>query len=266
MERTKWLALKALQQTKPDFRPINAYIEHTKLCIGRAKEKHTIFKESCKDVAERLVSVSEDSRDKASVQGSKQRKAQVAGGVIAGGAMATGLTAGGGVAATGIGLSLAAGIPTLGIGTIIGLVIAGVAAPVVGLGVGGVAAGVTHAVAMNFKDKKMAFLHLADCINVMEQKAAELNSGLSKINITLEDFSELVDDVTQHSRDHKGSMIPVLDAVQLLYKRLEEFHLVSYKCCNTLESRVLTNPSRPQTTPCTPTPEMVWLLSCHTYV
>ena len=235
-ERQQLAFEEAAKAENPKFRPINEYIQHIKRYLGRAGEKYEIFRESCKGVADRLGVVSEETQKKADEAGSKKTASQVTGGLVAGGAMAAGVGTGATVAATGIGLSLAAGIPTLGIGTIIGLIITGVAAPVVGLGTGTAAAVGTHFVAKHYKEKKLAFLHLRECIMNLEQQASQLDHALNKIKISMSTFEELTQDIEYYmTAAHQRESL--LDSMRLLFMRLEEFHSVSSKCCETLRKK-----------------------------
>ena len=227
----------AVKKKNPDLRPMNRYLQHIKQYLGGAGEKYEIFRESCKGVVERLGEVSEQTHKGADEAGSKKTASQVTGGLVAGGAMAAGVGTGATVAATGIGLSLAAGIPTLGIGTIIGLVITGVAAPVVGISTGTAAAVGTHYVAKHYSEKKIAFQNLTACITTLELKASQLNYILDQIKVSMDNFDDdLIQDVeyyttAPHQRDS------LLDSMRLLFVRIEEFHSVSSKCCETLRKK-----------------------------
>ena len=224
----------AAKEKNPNFVPMNEYIQHIKQYLGRAGEKYEIFSESCKRVVERLGVVSEEIKKKADEAGSKKTASQVTGGLVAGGAMAAGVGTGATVAATGIGLSLAAGIPTLGIGTIIGLVITGVAAPVVGLGTGTAAAVGTHFVAKHYSERKMAFQSLRESIMNLERQASQLNHVLDQINMAMNTFDEPIQDVENYmAAPHQRELL--LNSMRLLFTRIEEFHSASSKCYETLQ-------------------------------
>ena len=236
-ERQKNAFEEAAKEEKPNFAPMNEYLQHIKRFLGRSGEKYEIFRESCKGVVERLGVVAEKTQQQANVEGGKKTASQVTGGLVAGGAMAAGVGTGATVAATGIGLSLAAGIPTLGIGTIIGLVITGVAAPVVGLGTGTAAAVGTHFVAKHYNEKKIAFQNLSECIMNLERQASQLNHVLDQIKIAMNTFDELTQDVEYYSTaSHQRESL--LDSLRLFFVRLEEFHSVSSKCCETLRKKL----------------------------
>ena len=235
-ERQQLAFEEAAKEENPNFGPMIEYIQHIKLFLGRAGEKYEIFRESCKGVVERLGVVSEETQKKADKEGIKKTASQVTGGLVAGGTMAAGVGTGAAVAGTGIGLSLAAGIPTLGVGTIIGLVITGVAAPVIGLGTGAVAAVGTHFAAQHYKKKKMAFENLTRCILNLERQASQLDHVLDKIKIAMNTFDELTQDIEYYTTAlHQRESL--LDSMRLLFERLEEFHSVCSKCCETLKKK-----------------------------
>ena len=224
----------AVKKKNLDLRPINRYLQHIKQYLREAGEKYEIFRESCKGVVERLGEVSEQTHKGADEAGSKKTASQVTGGLVAGGAMAAGVGTGATVAATGI---RAAGIPTLGIGTIIGLVITGVAAPVVGLGTGTAAAVGTHYVAKHYSEKKIAFQNLTACITILELKASQLNYILDQIKVSMDNFDDdLIQDVEYYTTA-PHQLDSLLDSMRLLFVRIEEFHSVSSKCCETLRKK-----------------------------
>ena len=235
-DRQKLAFKEATKKENPNFGPMQDYIQHVKRFLGRAGEKYEIFHESCKGVVERLGVVSEVTQKAADEAGVKKTASQVTGGVLAGGTMAAGVGTGATVAATGIGLSLAAGIPTLGIGTIIGLVITGVAAPVVGLGAGTAAAVGTHFVAKHYNDRKKAFEDLARRILNLEQQASQLDHVLDKIKISMDTFGNLAKDVEYYTTapQYRESL---LDSMSLLFEKLENFHSVCFKCCEALKKK-----------------------------
>ena len=227
----------AAKKANPNLGPMSKYIQHIKQYLGQAGEKYKIFRESCKGVVERLVVVAEKIQQQADEEGSEKTTSQVTGGLVTGGAMAAGVGTGATVAATSIGLSLAAGIPTLGIGTIIGLVITGVAAPVVGLGTGTAAAVGTHYVAKHYSEKKMAFQNLTACIMNLERQASQLNHILDQINTAMNTFDdELIQDIEVYMTTPQQRE-SLLDSMRLLFTKIEGFHSVCSKCCETLRKK-----------------------------
>ena len=232
-ERQRRAFEEAANKENPNIGPMNEYIQHIQRYLGRAEEKYEKFRDSCKGVVERLGVVSVETQKEADKEGNKETASQVTGGLVAGGAMAAGVGAGATVAATGLGLSLAAGIPTLGIGAIVGLVITGVAAPVVGLGTGVAAAVGTHYVAKHYSENKKAIQGLSSCITNLEQQASQLNHVLDKIKITMNNF----DDLTQDSTTAPHQRESLLESMRLLFVRLEEFHSVCSQCCKTLKKK-----------------------------
>ena len=234
-ERQKHAFEEAAKEKNPNIGPMYEYIQDIQRHLGRAGEKYEKFRDSCKCVVERLGVVLEEIRNEADEEESKKTASQVTGGVLAGGAMAAGVGTGATIVVTGITLSLAAAVPTLGIGTIIGLVITGVAAPVVGIGTGAAAAVGTHFVAKHYSKKKMAFLNLHECIMNLERQAVQLNHVLDKIKISMNTFNELTQDaITAHAPLQRDSL---LESMRLLFRRLEEFHSVCSKCCETLKEK-----------------------------
>ena len=234
-ERQQHAFEEAAKEEEPNFKPMNQYIQQIKRVLQGAEEKHKAFHESCEGVVARLEKVSDKTQKNAVGEGIKKTASQVVGGMAAGGAMAAGVGTGATVAVTGIGLSLAAGIPTLGIGTIIGLVITGVAAPVVGVGAGTAAAVGTHYVAKHFNERKMLFQNLARCISNLEEQASQLDYVMNKIKALVGTFDDLTQDVEYYkTRPQQESL---LESIRLFFTRLQEFHSACSKCTEILKEK-----------------------------
>ena len=226
-ERQKFALQEASKEENPNFGPMHDYIQHIKRFLGRAGEKHEIFHESCKGVVERLEVVSEEIQKRADEAGSKKTASQVTGGVLAGGAMAAGVGTGAAVAVTGIGLPLSS---ALGIGTIIGLVITAVAAPVVGLGAGIAVAVGTHFVAKHYNDRKEAFDDLARRILNLERQASQLDQVLDQIKILMDTIDDLTRDVQNYTTapHHRKLLLDLFD-------ELEKFNFICSKLVHAVQ-------------------------------
>ena len=197
-EGRKAAVLDALRQEQPDFEPLNGYLEQLGRCLQRAEESFKIFQDHCDDIIMKALStVREESKsmaEKAKLAEAIKYK-EGAGGAFSALSMAAGAGVGGTVAVTGIALSLAAGVPTLGIGTVIGLAITGTVAPIVGLGVGGSAAGLTHMIATEFKGKKKALIFLGLCIGEIEETASSVQHTAGKVQAELKEITEQIEDI-----------------------------------------------------------------------
>ena len=231
--------LSALQRRwrGPNYGPMNDYIKQLKRCLRQAARKYETFRSSCRVLIQNLSQVSKDCKENEGAARTKEVATRATGAVLAGGAMAAGIGGTATTAAVGIGLSVAAGVPTLGVGAIIGLVVTAVASPVVGIGVGATVAGVTHYIASVFKEIKVKFQKMDKCSNEIEKCGANLHSGLSAVHVSLDKIDSLMNDV-EYSKTHYETQDPLLDALQLLFQRLRQFGFKTTKCQQSLNRNI----------------------------
>ena len=163
-EERKADILKALRKEELDLTPMNEYFEHLRRCLDRALKSYGEFEDHCLSVQKNLADVHDECKDTARDARNLHRGTQAVGGTAAGVSILTGLGGGAGALVAGVSLSLAAGVPTLGIGAIIGLAVTGVAFPVVGIVVGGTVTGSTYVLADHYKGRKRALECLAELI------------------------------------------------------------------------------------------------------
>ena len=196
----------AAKEESPNFKPLNEYIQHIKQYLVVAGEKYEILHESRKNVVEKLGEVAEKIQKQANEE---KTTGQVTGGVLA----------------TGIGVALVAGIPTLGIGTIIGL----------GTGAVAAAVGSHYVFSKHYSEKKIALQNLTVCTKNLEEQASQLNHVLDQVSMAMNSFDKLIQDVkiympTPHQRE---SLLYSTLCMRLLSTRMEAFHSVSSKCYET---------------------------------
>ena len=221
----------------PNYRPMNDYIKQLKRCLCQAEKKYEAFHSSSNKLLQNLAQVSKDCKENEGAARSKEVATRVTGGVLAGGAMAAGLGGASTTAAVGIGLSIAAGVPTLGVGTIVGLAVTGVATAGVGVGVGGTVAGFTHYIASEFKETKKMFAKMDNYSNEMRKCSADLQSSLSEVHVPLDKIDSLMNDV-EYSKTLCETQDPLFDAAQLLFERMQEFGIKITECRESLNRNI----------------------------
>lgn len=218
-EERKADILDALRKEEPDLTPMNEYFDHLRRCMDRALKSYDKFEDHCLNVQKSLSDVHEECKDTASKAGKYQVGTQAVGGAAAGGAMLAGLGGSAAVVATGVCLSVAAGVPTLGIGAIIGLAITGVTAPVVGIGIGGTVAGATYVLAKEYKGHKVALECLAKYLGNLGKDASYMKQKARNIQQLFESISETMEDV-EYYRKKRSSL---LASANELFKELTKF-------------------------------------------
>lgn len=218
-EERKADILEVLKKEEPDLTPLNEYFEHLKRCLDRALKSYKEFEDHCQTVQKSLADVHEECKDTASKTGKLLVGTQAVGGTTAGGTMLLGLGGGAAVLATGVCLSVAAGVPTLGIGAIIGLSITGVAAPVVGLGIGGAVAGGTYALADHYKGHKKALECLAEYLGYIGKDASCIKKKAMDIQVSFGIISDTLEDVEYY----KGKRSSLMASVKQLFGELGNF-------------------------------------------
>ena len=137
------------------------------------------FDEKCKEVAVYCARAAGACSRMADEAKTKKNVTKAVGGTVAGGAIAAGT-------ATGIGLSVLAGVFTFGIGTVIGLGATAVGATVAGIGTGVTAAAITHVVASdyeeaerNFRKIGQNFANLCDIAHRLDDFVLNLKTNLA---------------------------------------------------------------------------------------
>ena len=232
-EKRKATVLNALRQEQPDFEPLNGYLEQLGRCLQRAEASFKIFDDHCNDKMKALSSVHEECKSTASRAQLAETITKGAGGAFAALSMTAGAGVGGAVAVTGIALSLAAVVPTLGIGTVIGLAVTGTVSPIVGISVGGSTAGLTHVIATEFKDKKKALILLGLCIGEIQEAAISVQQTAGKVQAELKEVTEQIEDI----EFFKSNRESLMESMVKFFEELKEFADITSECQKELMSK-----------------------------
>lgn len=233
-EERKATVLEALRQEQPNFEPLNGYLEQLGRCLQRAETSFKEFKVHCDDnIMKALSTVHEDCKSTADKAKLAEAITKGAGGAFSALAMAAGFGAGGTVAVTGIALSVAVGVPTLGIGTVIGLAITGTVAPAVCLGVGGSAAGLTHVIATEFRGRKKALILLGLCIGEIEETASSVQQTAEKVQAELKEITEHIEDI----EFFKSNRVSLMESMDKFFEELGNFATITSQCQRDLMSK-----------------------------
>ena len=219
----KAMVLDSLKQEEPNLKPLNGYLKQLE---RRAEASFKIFTDHCDEAIKRLNEVHEDCKGAADKAKLDQAIIERAGGAFAGTAVATGFGIGGTALATGISLSVAVGLPTLGVGTLIGLIITGTVSPIVGLGVGGATAGITHAIATEFNDKEKALIALGKCFGKIEESASIVQQTAGKLLLELTDITEQIEDIEYF----KSDQVSLMESMEKFFEELDNFAISSSQC------------------------------------
>ena len=222
----KAMVLDSLKQEEPNLKPLNGYLKHLERCLQRAEASFKIFTDHCDEAIKRLNEVHEDCKGAADKAKLAQAITEGAGGAFAGTAVATGFGVGGVATVTVISLSLAVGPATLGVGTIIGLIITGTVSPIVGLGVGGATAGITHAIATEFNDKEKALIALGKCFGKIEESASIVQQTAGKLLLELTDITEQIEDIEYF----KSDQVSLMESMEKFFEELDNFAISSSQC------------------------------------
>ena len=215
--------LDSLKQEEPNLKPLNEYLKQLERCLQRAEASFKIYTDHCDEAIKRLNEVHKDCKGAADKAKLDQAIIERAGGAFAGTAVATGFGIGGTALAT---LSVAVGVPTSGVGTLIGLIITGTVSPIVGLGVGGATAGITHVIATEFKDKKKALIALGKCFGTIEGSASIVQQTAEKLQLELTEISEQIEDI----EFFKSDQVSLMESMEKFFEELDNFATTSSQC------------------------------------
>ena len=224
----KAMVLDSLKQEEPNLKPLNGYLKQLERCLQRAKACFKTFTDHCSEVIQRLSEVHEDCKGAAAKAKFAKAITKRVGYTFAGTAVATGVCVGGvALYTSSMSLSVAVGLPTLGVGTIIGLIITAMMSPIVGLGVGGATAGITHAIATEFNDKEKALIALGKCFGKIEESASIVQHTAAKLQSELKEISDQIEDIEVF----KSNQDSLEDSMVRFFEGLENFATTSGSQC-----------------------------------
>lgn len=195
-----------------EFQPLNVYIGELQECLNRAGWSYENFCQANSDTKRILKQLLKDLKVKKDDAQAGEDTSNLVGGLGVLGAL-------GGAAAT-IGLGLATG----GVGAVAGLA---AAASAMSAGV----AGVAYSFASEFKNKKEAYMNLAENTRTIQDSAATMQQIVTEINKSLENIGTNVD--TIYETTIYGSL---LQGLKRLFIKMDELGIISSKCCKQLDS------------------------------
>ena len=140
------------------------------------------------------------------------------------------------MAATGIVISAFAGLLTLGVGTVVGLIVTAAASGTVGLTVGTGAAIATHCVASGYKATGKKFAELAETFKSLSSASVTTLTHLSIVGAKLDTFKKAADDVEYYRTDNQVDSISV--SFDYLFQQFTECSAVIASCRIKLRSLI----------------------------
>lgn len=195
-----------------DFGELSAFLRQLNTFLTLSQESYRNLEAALRDVRLSAETTAQICRE----EGQKKHRRKIATRAVGGTAAAGVLVAG---AATGVTLSVIAGVFTLGIGTIVGLSLtaAGTAAGGAVIATGtGVA---THGIATYFEKAEKRLLELSEAFDEVLRCALQLDSCITSFKVQVEAISNNIDNV--HMTDEAGSS--TLFALDRLWQRFDGF-------------------------------------------
>ena len=181
----------------PNLEPLKSTLIQTKNAISKARELSSLFKEKCNRVEEQCTKAAGVCSTKAREAKLKKHAARAIGGT--GAAVVAGT-------ATGIGLSVVAGVFTFGIGIVVGLGVTAAGAGVAGVGIGATSVVTTCYISSIFEDaqKQIAgsFNNLAGYLLRLDEQVLQVETGLvrtERLVVDLEYYTQLHQNVNGSS-------------------------------------------------------------------
>ena len=141
------------------------------------------------------------------------------------------------VAATGIVISAFAGLLTLGVGAVVGLIVTAAASGTVGLTVGTGAAIATHCVASGYKATGKKFAELAKTFKSLSSASVKTLTHLSIVGAKFDTFKRAADDV-EYCRMDDHSVKSISVSVHYLFQQFTECSAVIASCREKLGSLI----------------------------
>ena len=215
-----------------DLEPLRQYLGLLQRSMTQVRQHYDNFEEACKKAKGNCEAAAKDCEHKSREARSKKRATRVIGGMASATAIAGGV--GTGVALSGAALSIAAGVFTFGVGTVVGLGITAVASAAAGPIVGAGAAVATHFIASDFKATEEKFAELARVFKSMCSIGSRTLMHVSILSSRLESLAEVMDDVKYCSEHCLQSISCALD---LLFEKLTDSSAKVDACIEQLNSK-----------------------------
>ena len=203
--------------------PLRVFLSQLKRSLQQANESYSAFEAASNTARCNFTIKAKNCAKKVAKSRNRKITTKIAGGTTSGVAIGTGVIAVGGagtIATVGTVVSIAVGIPTLGLGTLVGLLAtaAGTAAfgtAVVGAGVaGGVA---THLIAKNFEEIESSCRNLQGHFNSLLSCAHEVRELMAEIDSKMKQASTQMDHISICMEDGRNMVL-----LQVALSRLQE--------------------------------------------
>lgn len=187
---------------RDDCRELHDFTDRLKRYLAAAERYYEESSTALERVRTTSKKGAEDSRVHSSEAKTKKNVARVVGGTAAAGTIA----AGGSVAAAataGVIVSIAIGVCTGGVGTVVGVTLTAVGSFVGGVALGTSIGAGTHVIASEFKELEKTFNGLTDSFNKVHRSATSVLDKLMTMNDALDAISRNIDDVNYVREHHR---------------------------------------------------------------
>lgn len=206
------------------FDSLEEFLINLTIILLDCEEKYQAFQDECETFKHRATAFVAECEKVANETDAKKKIIQAGGGTVAGGLLATAVgsaSAAGVVGAGGITASVIAGIPTLGIGTVVGLVATGVTC--VGVAGASATAGVATAVITSHFANRYGkcikeLRRLASTIDNIHMTACSIVDRLIKLKWKVNEVRNLVSNL-EGCRLSYNTRASICEAIQLLHEK-----------------------------------------------
>ena len=206
------------------FTSLEEFLINVTIILLDCEEKYQAFKDECETFKHHATAFVAECEKVANETDAKKKLIQAGGGTVAGGLIATAVGSAGAASVVGVGgiaASIAAGIPTLGIGTVVGLVATGVTC--VGVAGASGAAGVVTAVitahfANRFGKSIKELRRLASTIDNLHITACSIVDRLTKLKWKVNEVRNLVSNLEGYRLSY-NTRTSICEAIQLLHEK-----------------------------------------------
>lgn len=206
-------ATKGMRASPPNLEPLRGLMSQLKRSLKQAIESYSAFEVASKTAMCSFTEAAKTCAVKARESRDRKMTTKVAGGTASGLAIGTGVVAVGGagaIATVGTIASIVIGIPTLGIGTLVGLVATAAGTAVFGTvaATAGVAGGVaTHFIAKDFKETESSFRAIREHFNSLLSCAHKVHEVVAETETKQEEASTQVDHISYCMDDSKSTVL-----------------------------------------------------------
>ena len=215
-----------------DMEPLKQFLELLAKNIAEAEQEYTIFVEAFKTASKACIDGAEFCKRKSQEAKTKKNATRVIGGGASAGVMAAGV-------GTGVVLSIAAGLVTGGIGTIVGLGATAVGAAVAGPVIGAGAAVATHCIASDFLSAQKSFSELSSSFDEMWRVTQSMRNEVSNVRLHVKQLNGSVCDA-EFSRANNHDKQSIVEVLDLMEAKFTSYYNVSHSCREKLKGKTAT--------------------------